>query len=72
MISFLSVLDQTLSTLGYEDPGQATALTIASAMLIGIISATIFTTAIKITLKYKAITAACKFIVMKVLDLDAS
>ena len=71
MISFLSVLDQTLSTLGYEDPGQATALTIASAMLIGIISAAIFTTAIKLTLKYKAITAGCKFVLIQVLLVDA-
>jgi hypothetical protein len=58
-ISFISILDESLATLGYENPGQATSTTIGSAMLMGTFSAFMFTRAIRNTLRYKLILSLC-------------
>ena len=55
MISYLANLDQSLSSLGYRDPGQVTAVTIISASGVGLISTFIFSSTIKRTLMYKNI-----------------
>ena len=59
MVSFLSVLDHTLSSLGYEDPGQAAALTILATTIFGILPTFIFATLIKKTLQYKLMINIC-------------
>lgn len=61
MISYLAILDQSLSSLGYEDPGQITAVTILSATVVGIFSTFIFSSTIKRTLMYKNIIGLCNF-----------
>ncbi len=65
-ISFISILDESLATLGYQNPGQATSTTIGSAMLMGTFSAFMFTKAIRSTLKYKLILSICKFFLIQV------
>lgn len=59
-ISFVSILDESLAILDYGNPGRTTSATLSSAMLIGTISAFMFTKAIRISLKYKLIISLCK------------
>ena len=59
MVSFLSVLDQTLSSIGYDDPGQAAALTILATTIFGILPTVIFSILIKRTLQYKLMLTIC-------------
>jgi len=59
MISYLANLDQSLSSLGYRDPGQVTAVTIISASGVGLISTFIFSSTIKRTLMYKNVISLC-------------
>ena len=59
MVSFLSVLDQTLSSIGYKDPGQAAAITILATTIVGIVTTFFFANLIKKTLQYKLIITIC-------------
>lgn len=53
MIAVLATLDQTLSSLGYNEPGRITSLVILPAMLVGIISTVIISVILKKARAYK-------------------
>ncbi len=61
-ISFVSILDESLATLGYNNPGKSTSATIGSAILVGTASALLFTWAIRKTNQYRNIISLCTFI----------
>lgn len=60
-LSFVSILDSSLDTLGYSNPGRATSTTLGSAMLMGILSAFLFSYAVRTTLKFKYIISLSIF-----------
>lgn len=54
-LSFVSILDSSLNSLGYSHPGRVTSITLGSAMLMGVFSAFFFSYAVRTTLKFKYI-----------------
>lgn len=49
-VSFVSILDQSLKSLDFENPNQATSTILGSALIMGTFSTFIFTKAIRMTL----------------------
>lgn len=61
LTALIMVLDQLLAGLGYEDSGEITSLTVASAMGVGILSNPIFSYLLKTTKAYRAVSALSTF-----------
>lgn len=57
--AMIAVLDQILKGIGYSNPGQFTSITIASAMIIGILSNPLFSFLLRKTKAYKAVSIVC-------------
>lgn len=55
--ALIMVLDQLLAGLGYKDSGRVTSVTIAAAMLAGIVSNPLFSFLLKRTRAYRAVSA---------------
>ena len=58
-VSYLSILDQSLKSLGFHDPGQITSVSILSATSAGIFTTFFLISVLKKTLQYKRIILLC-------------
>ena len=56
LTALMMVLDQMLAGLGYTDSGNVTSITIASAMILGILSNPLFSYLIRKTKAYRAVS----------------
>lgn len=57
LTALMMVLDQMLAGLGYEESGNVTSITIASAMILGIITNPLFSFLLRKTKAYRAVSA---------------
>lgn len=63
LTSLIMILDQLLAGLGYAKSGEVTSVTIASAMLVGILSNPLFSILLRRTKAYRAVSALSKYII---------
>lgn len=61
-ISYISLLNESLATLGYKQPGKTTSSLIIPALLMGIISTFLVIRAVTKTIKYRKIISICIYI----------
>ena len=57
LTSLLMIMDQMLAGFGYNDSGKFTSITIASAMIIGIVSNPLFSYLLRSSKAYRAVSA---------------
>jgi len=57
LTALIMILDQMLAGFGYEDSGKVTSITIASAMVAGILSNPLFSFLLRKTKAYRAVLA---------------
>ena len=62
LTALIMVLDQMLAGLGYEESGQVTSVTIASAVILGIFSNPLFSYLLRTTKSYRAVISLSKFV----------
>ena len=61
LTSLIMILDQLLAGLGYKKSGQITSVTIASAMIVGILSNPLFSLLLRKTKAYRAVSALSNY-----------
>lgn len=59
LMALMMVCDQMLKGMGYSNTGKLTSITIASAMIFGILSNPLFSFLLRKTKAYKAVSIIC-------------